>query len=148
MKNLERFYILILFLFPAAFYAQAQESWLYFDTEKDSTTYSHHSKFPFRKEVVEITETDLKKALDQQPAFAVFKDAFFVTGIPLHEPINNKTADAMFQFSIRQRLTKSYLPFNFFGYLTFSQKAFWDIYSESSPFRDINFTPGIGVGKY
>jgi len=105
-------------------------------------------RFHIEKRQYDISEEDLIKTLDSLPAFAVFKDAFFITGIPLDRQINNKTADAMFQVSIRQRLTKSYLPFNFFTYLTFSQKAFWDIYSDSSPFRDINFNPGLGIGKY
>ncbi|MCD7933384.1 MAG: phospholipase A [Tannerellaceae bacterium] len=116
--------------------------------QQDTTVlHTKHIRLP-RLEHIDISDIDIEKELDRQPAFAVFKDAFFVTGIPLNEKVNNRTADAMFQFSIRQRLTKSYLPFNFFAYLTFSQKAFWDIYAESSPFRDINFNPGLGVGKY
>lgn len=97
---------------------------------------------------IEMTEDRLRNVLDAQPSFAVYKDVFFVTGIPLDRGINRNTADALFQISIRQRLTKSYLPFNSFAYLTYTQKSFWDIYADSSPFRDTNYNPGIGVGKY
>ena len=31
--------------------------------------------------------------------------------------------------------------------MTYTQKAFWDIYRESFPFNDINFNPSIAVGK-
>ena len=53
----------------------------------------------------------------------------------------------MFQISIRHRLTKSILPFGTFAYLTYTQKSFWNIYAESSPFRDTNYNPGVGLAK-
>ncbi len=43
-------------------------------------------------------------------------------------------------------MTNSVLPFNTYLYLTYSQLAFWDIFRESFPFRDINFNPTIGIG--
>ncbi len=66
----------------------------------------------------------------------------------MNKEITSKSADASFQVSIRQRLTKSILPFKSFLYLTYSQKSFWDIYAESSPFKDTNYNPGLGLGKY
>jgi len=97
---------------------------------------------------MEMNESDLIKLVDMQPSFAVFKDIYFTTGIPLNTKVNRNNADAMFQISIRQRLTKSVLPFNSFAFLTYTQKSFWDIYAESAPFRDTNYNPGIGVGRY
>lgn len=85
---------------------------------------------------------------DTLPAFGVYKDTYFVSGIPLNKTIDGSTADAMIQISIRHRLTKSLLPFNSFLYLTYTQKAFWDIYADSSPFRDLNYNPGVGIGRY
>ena len=82
------------------------------------------------------------------PAFGVYKDMFFVSGIPLNHRVTDNTADALFQISIRQRLTKSYFPFNSFLYLTYNQRSFWNIYAKSSPFRDTNYNPGIGFGAY
>lgn len=102
----------------------------------------------FKPKHLEITEDDVLKLTDRLPAFAVYRDTYFVTGIPLDEKITNNSADATFQISIRQRLTKSVLPFKTFLYLTYTQKSFWDIYAESSPFRDTNYNPGIGLGKY
>lgn len=102
----------------------------------------------FSKTPIHLTEHNLLQVLDAQPSFAVYKDVYFITGIPLHEKTSKNTADAMFQLSIRQRLTKSYLPFNTFAYLTFTQKSFWNIYAKSSPFKDNNYNPGIGFGKY
>ena len=50
-----------------------------------------------------------------------------------------------FQISFRQRLTKSILPFHSYLFLSYSQKAMWNIFEESLPFHDLNFNPGIGV---
>ena len=97
---------------------------------------------------IEVTENLVRSVLDKQTAFAVYKDNYMVTGIPLNKPVNRKTADAFFQFSIRHRVTKNVLPFNSFLYITYSQKSFWDIYDESSPFHDTNYNPGIGIGRY
>lgn len=102
----------------------------------------------FKHKPIEVSEDMVRKVLDRQPAFAVYKDNYMVTGIPLNKPINQQNADAFLQFSIRHRVTKSILPFNSFLYITYSQKSFWDIYDESSPFRDTNYNPGIGIGRY
>lgn len=101
----------------------------------------------YKKDAIKIDEKDLLNAIDNLPSFGVFKDTYFTTGIPLHGSINKKTADAHFQFSIRQRLTKSRLPFNTYLMLNYTQKSFWDIYAKSSPFKDNNYNIGVGVGK-
>lgn len=103
---------------------------------------------PYRQKQLQISEEDVLKMADALPAFGVYKDTYFTTGIPLNQSINGHTADAMFQLSIRQRLTRSRLPFNSFLYFTYTQKTFWDIYADSSPFRDNNYNPGIGIGRY
>ncbi|MDR1500833.1 MAG: phospholipase A [Prevotella sp.] len=102
----------------------------------------------FKDRGINVDEQEVIKLMDRMPSFGIYKDTYFVTGVPLNRQINRNTADAVFQISIRQRLTKSILPFKSFLYLTYTQKAFWDIYSDSSPFRDNNYNPGIGIGKY
>ena len=95
-----------------------------------------------------MPEEEAIRIIDKLPAFAVYRDNYFVTGVPLNKDVTKETADAAFQVSIRHRLTKSVLPFKTFSYLTYTQKSFWDIYDESSPFRDSNYNPGLGLGKY
>ena len=101
-----------------------------------------------RHKPIEVSEDLVRSVLDKQAPFAVYKDNYMVTGIPLNKSVTRKTADAFFQFSIRHRVTRSVLPFNSFLYIIYSQKSFWDIYDKSSPFRDTNYNPGIGVGHY
>ncbi|EJL62784.1 phospholipase A [Flavobacterium sp. CF136] len=80
-----------------------------------------------------------------QPAFSTYKDNYFSTGTTLRELPSSDNSDAKFQISIKYRLSKNPVFDNVYGFLTYTQKAFWDIYKVSFPFRDINFNPGIGM---
>lgn len=102
----------------------------------------------FMPKLIRMSEKEIIKAIEKLPSFAVYQDIFFVAGIPLNEEITKTTADAAIQISFRQRLTRSVLPFKLFAYLTYTQKSFWNIYVDSSPFRDSNYNPGIGLGRY
>ncbi len=119
---------------------------------KDSMTYVIEKRLQqtvfYKKDQLEVEEENIMKLADALPAFSVYKDTYFTTGIPLNKEVDRNTADAMFQISIRQRLTKSRLPFNTFLYFTYTQKSFWNIYADSAPFRDNNYNPSIGLGKY
>lgn len=121
-------------------------------TKNDSLDYTIQTHIEqtsvLKRNELGITEKTVLEIVDALPAFGVFKDSYFITGIPLNGAINSETADALFHISIRQRITKSRLPFNTFLYLTYSQKSFWNIYAESSPFRDNNYNPALGFGKY
>ena len=69
------------------------------------------------------------------------------TALPLNEKPNEYNSDVKFQISFRQRLTKSILPFHSHLFLSYTQKAMWNIFEESLPFHDLNFNPGIGLQK-
>lgn len=88
----------------------------------------------------------VRAILDQQPYFSLFKDNYFVGGIPIGEKITSRNSDVKFQISVSQRLTKSKLPFDSYLFLQYTQKAFWNVFQESLPMRDLNFNPGIGLG--
>ena len=95
----------------------------------------------------EIYNPDSVRAiLDKQPYFSLFKDNYFVGGVPIGEKINSRNSDVKFQISISQRLTKSKLPFDSYLFLQYTQKAFWNVFQKSLPMRDLNFNPGIGLG--
>jgi len=107
----------------------------------------HDSRTP-QSGQLEISRDEAVRMADKSPTFAVYRDNYFVTDIPSNKRVNNQSADAAFQISIRHRITKSILPLNTFACLTYTQKSFWDIYTKSSPFRDTNYNPGVGLGKY
>lgn len=96
---------------------------------------------------VVVDEKTALELFDNTPSFGIFRDNYFVTGVPTNRKIDKHSADAKFQISIRQRLTKSILPFKTFLYLTYTQRSFWDIYGKSSPFLDNNFNPGLSLSK-
>ncbi len=82
------------------------------------------------------------------PAFTMYGDNYFVTGTSLDKSaFTPETSDAKFEIGIKQRLDNVALPFGVFPFLAYRQKAFWDIYRESSPFRELNYNPSIGFVK-
>ncbi|MDY3068534.1 MAG: phospholipase A [Parabacteroides sp.] len=88
----------------------------------------------------------VRAELDKRPYFSLFKDNYFVGGIPLGTKPTGANSDVKFQLSISQRLTKSRLPFDTYLFIQYTQKAFWNVFQESLPMRDLNFNPGIGLG--
>lgn len=95
-----------------------------------------------------VSKDSLNLLFIKAPSFTIFQDNYFLTGISLNEKISNNSSDAKFQISFKQRLTNTNLPFNTYAFLTYTQKSFWDIYRNSSPFKENNYNPAIGIGKF
>jgi len=93
------------------------------------------------------TKQELQDSIAKLPYFTIHKNNYFISGVPTNEPINRTTADAKYQISFKQILTRSKLPWDTYLFLTYTQKSFWDIYKESFPFDDINFNPSLAIGK-
>ncbi|EPR74081.1 Phospholipase A1 precursor [Winogradskyella psychrotolerans RS-3] len=94
------------------------------------------------------TKESLQDSIAKQPYFSIHKDNFLVTGVPTNKAINSATANAKYQISFKQILTRSKLPLDTYLYLTYTQKSFWNIYEDSFPFKDVNFNPSIALGKF
>lgn len=97
-------------------------------------------------EFLTIEPDELLRQFQREPNFGMYHDTYIITGAATNKPISRETADAKFQISFRHRLFKGIMPFNSFLMLTYTQKSFWDIYRESSPFGDNNYNPGILLG--
>lgn len=95
---------------------------------------------------VRYNADSVRAVLDKMPYFTLFRDNYFLGGIPLGTKPTGHNSDVKFQLSISQRLTKSKLPFDSYLFIQYTQKAFWDVFRESLPMRDLNFNPGIGLG--
>ncbi|MCC8132178.1 MAG: phospholipase A [Tannerellaceae bacterium] len=89
----------------------------------------------------------VRAELDNMPYFTLFKDNYFIGGTTLGHKPTGTNSDVKFQLSISQRLTKSRLPFDSYLFIQFTQKAFWNVFQESMPMRDLNYNPGIGLGR-
>jgi len=94
-----------------------------------------------------LTREEFKDSVQNLPYFTIHKDNYFITGVPTNTSINSNTANAKYQISFKQMVTRSALPWDTYLFVTYSQKAFWNIFKESYPFREINFNPSIGLGK-
>ncbi len=132
------FIVLTLFAAHISAVAQTEDVKKRWDEQIDTTRLN-----PFKPEYLQVELDNVIEQFNKQPSFGMYHDNYFITGIPTNNQINKHTADAKFQISIRQRLFKNVLPFNSFLMLTYTQKSFWDIYEESSPFGDNNYNPGL-----
>jgi phospholipase A1 len=121
-------------------FKEVEEMWMH---QLDTANKVNFTKPAYLK----IDEKEILNLLDKQPSFGMYKDNYIISGVPTNDAINKYTADIKFQVSIRQRLTKSVLPFNTFLLLTYTQKSFWDIYKKSAPFEDNNYNPGLALVK-
>ncbi|MDH6342454.1 phospholipase A1 [Parabacteroides sp. PFB2-12] len=88
----------------------------------------------------------VRAELDRRPYFTLFRDNYFIGGIPTNTKPTSSNSDVRFQLSIQQKLTKSNLPFDTYLFIQYTQKAFWNVIQESMPMREMNFNPGIGLG--
>lgn len=90
-----------------------------------------------------LDRDSIHKIITQLPAFSIYKDNYFVTGVNLDKTPTRNSMDAKFQFSFKQRLSDKPLLFDSYAYLTYTQKSFWKIYKASSPFEESNYNPGL-----
>lgn len=88
----------------------------------------------------------VRRELERGSYFTLFKDNYFVGGIPVGQKVKAENSNVKFQISVSHRLTKSILPFDTYLFLQFSQKTIWNVLEESLPMYDLNFNPGIGIG--
>lgn len=101
-----------------------------------------------RKGVIVTNPDSIIEILDRLPAFSIYKDNYIATGLQVDKCPSPTTADAKFQLSFRQRITKSKLPWDTHLFLTYTQINYWDIYRKSAPFRELNYNPTLALGKH
>jgi phospholipase A1 len=94
-----------------------------------------------------LTREAVRDTISQLPSFTAHKDNYFITGIPTNTDINSSTANAKYQVSFKQMISRESLPWDTYLFFTYSQKAFWDVFKESYPFKEINFNPTLAIGK-
>lgn len=96
---------------------------------------------------ISLDRDSIHKIITKLPAFSIYKDNYFVTGVQLGETPTRNNMDAKFQFSFKQRLSNKPEIFGAYPYLTYTQKSFWKVYKASSPFEESNYNPGLMLLK-
>lgn len=94
-------------------------------------------------QVLPLSKDTIESIFKHSPAFTIYKNNYFITGIPLDEEPSKYNSDIKFQISFKQRLVNRRLPLGTYLHLIYTQKSFWDFYSSSSPFRETNYNPGL-----
>lgn len=100
-----------------------------------------------REKGTPIDADSVRMEFDKGPYFGLYKDNYFIFGPAIGSKPTKENTNAKFQISIRQKLTKSTLPWGTYLYLCYTQKVFWNVLEESLPMKDLNFNPGIGLAK-
>lgn len=95
---------------------------------------------------IPMDKDSITKIIARLPAFSIYKDNYFVTGVDFGQKPSSNTMDAKFQFSFKQRLSNKPLK-GFYLYLTYTQKSFWKVYKASSPFEESNYNPSFMLLK-
>lgn len=94
-----------------------------------------------------LSRQQFHDSIKKMPSLSMYNDVYLITGIPTNQPISKEFSDIKYQISFKQMVTKASLPLNSYLFVTYTQKAFWDVYKNSSPFGEINFNPAAGLGK-
>ena len=83
--------------------------------------------------------------LKRTPSFSIYKDNYAVVGCPTNHTPDKFNSNVKYQISFRQRLTNAVLPLDSYLFISYTQKAFWDIFRNSKPITELNYNPGIGI---
>ena len=145
----------IVLLFSAIHYLSAQE----FTNTADSLRQRRHEARTEHRDSIKSRVIDyfadirpdynadsVRREMDRAPYFTLFKDNYFIGGIPVGGKIKASNSNVKFQISISQKLTRSTLPFDTYLFIQYTQKAIWNVLQNSLPMWDMNFNPGIGLG--
>ncbi|WP_338869196.1 phospholipase A [Spirosoma sp. SC4-14] len=90
----------------------------------------------------------LNERIGKEPYFTIFRDNYFLVGTALNERPRSTNSDAKFQISFRIRTASLPWLLNTHLYLMYTQRSFWDIFRPSLPFRETNYNPGLGIGRF
>ena len=83
-------FVLLFFLFSFSLTTNAQIRELQSMWEEQIDT----SSYDFRRiNYLKISEEEFLELYDAQPSFGMFRDNYFITGVPTNKEINKQTAD-------------------------------------------------------
>ncbi|MDR1746717.1 MAG: phospholipase A [Tannerella sp.] len=132
-----------LFLFGSLSVA-AQENPIFRNAKWDSIAVFMRERIEANKPA--YNADSIRAILEEAPFFSLYKDNYFIGGIPIGSKIQAANSNVKFQLSVSQKLTRSVLPFDTYLFIQFTQKTIWNVLEESLPMHDMNFNPGIGLG--
>lgn len=92
------------------------------------------------------TNLSIKQVLTSSFGMYAYKDNYF---LPFSYSNTNKDGrknlEAKFQFSFKKEISYNYFSLNESINVAYTQKSYWQIYKDSSPFRESNYQPEIFI---
>lgn len=116
-------------------------------TLKYLTAFTIAMAFALGNAQTQSNKEKIETTLQESPSFSIYEDNYFITGLPLDRKTDKYSADAKFQLSFKQRMKNGPLFWGSYAYLVYTQKSFWGIYQDSSPFEETNYNPGVSFMK-
>lgn len=104
----------------------------------------NHIKNSFERVKDKKTNTAIEQALSSSFNIYPYKENYFAPlSYDMKSKSDRKRDEAKFQISIKKPLTYNLLGLNESINLGYTQKSWWQIYDDSSPFRETNYAPEI-----
>jgi Outer membrane phospholipase A len=96
----------------------------------------------------DITNRNILAELDDLPQFTAFKDNYGTVGTTIGSRPTDYNSDARFQVSIKERFTRSTLPYETHLFFQLTVTSYLSVFLPSFPLHDISYNPGFGLGKH
>lgn len=104
----------------------------------------NHIKNSFEQVSDKETNSTIEQALSSSFDIYPYKENYFLPiSYDLKERNNRDQNEAKFQISINKPITYNLLGLNETINFGYTQKSWWQIYSDSSPFRETNYAPEV-----
>ncbi len=82
-------------------------------------------------------------AIAQKPLLSVFKENYFISGVPLNTAPAYNTSDAKYQISVRFNAVQNLAGSGWDLFWGYTQLSVWDVYRPSNPFRENTYMNGL-----
>lgn len=79
----------------------------------------------------------------QKPLLSIFKENYFISGVPLNTAPAYNTSDAKYQVSVRFNAVRDLAGSGWDLFWGYTQLSVWDVYRPSNPFRENTYMNGL-----
>lgn len=79
----------------------------------------------------------------QEPRLSIFKENYFISGMPLNTRPEYDTSDLSYQISVRFNILQDVRRSGWDVFWGYTQLSIWDVYKPSNPFRENTYMNGL-----
>ena len=74
-----------------------------------------------------MSREEVNDTIKNMPSFSSYHDNYLISGIPTNKSANKMNSDIKYQISFKQLISRATLPLNSYLFVSYTQKAFWNI---------------------